>query len=84
MTWMFYFPGNGETKSDAIEYSDRVCDAEDVAHHACEYDYTVRDGWERGMEVDLTVVVISPDGVETEFKTFNYTTVEHHVEEVKP
>lgn len=81
--WKAYFPEDGESSSDAheIEIYDfqRIVDAEDAAERACEYDWGNRDGWERGMDREFIIIVISPNGEHSAFKAWNETSVEHKV-----
>lgn len=74
--WSFYFPEDGWTREDAVPIIGRTFDAEDAAEQACEYDFSSRDGWERGAS-EFDVIVISPDGEETIFVCWHEPTVEH-------
>lgn len=78
--WSFYFPESGETKADAIPIIGRIFDADHAAHEACIYDYQSRDGWER-LEVEFSIVVVSPDGEETAFVGWHEPSVDHSVRE---
>lgn len=76
--WSFYFPDEGEVASDAVPIIGKVWDADDAAEIACEYDYSSREGWERG-EREFPIVVISPDGEEFRFFGWNEPSVNHCV-----
>lgn len=76
--WGFWFPEDGETKDDVIPIIGRIHDAEHAAQEACEYDYSSRDGWERG-EAEFKVAVISPDGEETTFTAWHEPAIHHRV-----
>ena len=79
--WKVYYPDDGHDASDAIEANPEfVYDAESVAQWACEYDYGFRDGWERGDD-DFTIVVVAPDGAETEWTCRHEPDVRHVVSE---
>lgn len=80
--WKFYFPEGAETADDAREVLlTGFVEAEDVARHACEYDFNQCDGWERGMGARFPIVVISPDGEQFRFKGHHEPSVDHFVEE---
>lgn len=80
--WSAYWPDDGETADDAMmlkHYSwKKIYDDDDAARLACEIDYSEREGWERiGEGNSFKVVIISPDGDESEFECFHEPTVEH-------
>jgi len=81
--WKVYFPEDGEATSDAREINiydfQRICDAEHAAEKACELDYEERDGWERSMESEFILIVISPNGEHFPFKAWHEATVSHRV-----
>ena len=80
--WSFYFPEDGEDASDAVPIIGRVWDADYAAELACEYDYSSRDGWERG-DREFAIAVISPDGEEFRYIGWNEPTVNHCAREAK-
>lgn len=80
--WKFYFPDDGETADDACPIIGKVWGADDAAQNACEYDFSSRDGWERG-EGEFPIVVISPEGVEFKFIGCHEPSIDHVVREAK-
>lgn len=82
-----YFPDDGEGPEDAREIKtydwQSVYDAEDAAEHACEYDHSERDGWERsmagGQTSEFAIVVIDPMGQEVRYKGWHEVSIEHRV-----
>lgn len=82
--WRFYFPGDGETKEDAIEAAPATQQwwiADDAAKHACEYDYDNRYGCERDRGEEFDIAVISPQGKETIFIGSHEPSIYHSVVE---
>lgn len=82
--WTYYIPDDGETKDDARSYRARATDgwdAEDAARYAAEDDWDHHDGWERGTGATITIVVVSPEGVEHRFRSTSETTITHNVTE---
>lgn len=78
--WKFYYPDEGETADDARPISGSILDHEDAAQLACERDYKMRDGWERG-DTPFVIAIIGPDGDELSFEACHEPSVEHRVYE---
>lgn len=80
--WRYYFPEDGETADDARELQTRrsIKGAEDAALYACELDFARHDGWERG-EDQFVIVILSPDGDESRFCAWHEQSVVHRVSE---
>lgn len=76
--WSFYLPDHGETKNDAVPIIGRIWDFDHAAQEACEYDFSSRDGWERG-EVEFRIAVVAPDGETRTFVAWHEPSVEHRV-----
>ncbi len=76
--WKAYFPEDGETLEDA-EIIMSVRNADQAAEEAVEYDWSSRDGWERGDSAQngFTVIVVSPDGEEFHYTGFHEPDVRH-------
>lgn len=55
-----------------------VNNAERAAKIACEMDYHLHDGWERG-DKEFDVAVISPDGIVSNFICSHEPVIEHYV-----
>lgn len=80
MIFKVFFPEDGETIEDAIEFS--TYNEYNAAILATEYDYGDRDGWERlkyGTCAPFLVIVVDEDGNEYKYKAIHEPTVEHHV-----
>lgn len=79
-TWRFWFPEDGDTREDAVEYKARGWMlSEDVARHACEYDFNERDGWERPAGQSFAIAVEDDKGNVTLWTGTHEPTVEHVV-----
>jgi len=74
--WSFFFPDEGGDEGDALTITRPVYDAKDAARWAVKYDFEHREGWERG-EREFPIVVISPDGKQTQFFGWHQKTIEH-------
>ena len=84
MTWMAYFPEDGEGIEDAIRLCPpiwkRLQDAEDAAQFACEYEYHHRDGWDRDCDEGFPIVIVDGKGVETHWRGRHEPSIDHLVD----
>ena len=78
--WKVYYPEDGETLEDAHDLPTCI-DWYDASHEAVEYDYAGRDGWERGVDREFKMIVVSPTGEERRFTAWNEASVDHQCRE---
>lgn len=75
--WSAYFPDDSQTIDDAT-WIMNVKTADEAAYEAVEYDWSSRDGWERGETAQgFPVVVVSPDGEEFHYIGSHEPAVNH-------
>lgn len=78
--WRYYCPGDGETADDARDVKpytwEKIVDAEHAAEIACRTDYDHHDGWERGQD-GFVIMLIDKDEVETKWTCAHEPSVRH-------
>ena len=85
--WRAYYPEDGQTADDAVvvrprsQWAPKIMDAEDAAKRACEMDFTERDGWERSRDTEFPIIIIAPDGTETEWACAHEPSINHTARE---
>lgn len=85
--WKYYLPDSGEnialaTDIKTYEWS-CIVDAEDAAKEAAEDQWDNRDGWEAGVGEGPVIVVVSPDGEESQFATYREPSIVHIATEIE-